>query len=388
VPPTIARAKEEAADLQKLIDKEKGGFKLEPWDWQYYSEQLRKTKYAVDDAQIRPYFELDHVLQDGVFFAAHEMYGVTVKQRTDLPVYQADVRVWEILDRDGSSIGLLYTDYFARESKHGGAWMNSYNDQSFLLDEKPIVSNVLNVPKPPAGRPALLTFDEVTTMFHEFGHALHGLLSRVEYPAMSGTNTARDFVEFPSQFNENWALDPRVFARYAKHHQTGAPMPADLVEKIKRARTFNQGYDTLEVLKSQLLDLEWHALPASAALQDPERFEEEALKKHKVDLATVPPRYHTTYFTHIWSTGYAAGYYAYAWTAVLAADSAAWFAENGGMTAENGKRYRDGVLSRGATKDPHALYLEFRGKEPTAAALLEQRGLVPSRKPGAPSTRR
>jgi peptidyl-dipeptidase Dcp len=380
VGPTVARAKEEAKELQRLIDKQKGGFKLEPWDWQYYAEQLRKAKYALDDAEVRPYFELDRVLQDGVFFAAHEMYGVTVKPRPDLPVYHPDVRAWEILDADGSSIGILYTDYFARESKHGGAWMNSFNDQSFLLDEKPIVSNVLNVPKPAAGKPALLTFDEVTTMFHEFGHALHGLFSKVKYPYMSGTNTPRDFVEFPSQFNENWALEPRVFAHYAKHFQTGAPMPVDLVEKIKKARTFNQGYDTLETLESQLLDLEWHALPATADLQDPEAFEAAALKKHGVDLAVVPPRYHTTYFSHIWGGGYAAGYYAYAWTAVLGADSAAWFAENGGMTAENGKRYRDGVLSRGATKDAHQLYVEFRGKEPSAEALLERRGLVAAKK--------
>jgi peptidyl-dipeptidase Dcp len=270
-------------------------------------------------------------------------------------------------------------DDYARESKHGGAWMNSYNDQSFLLDEKPVISNVLNVPKPAANEPALLTWDEVTTLFHEFGHGLHGLLSKVKYPYMSGTNTPRDFVEFPSQFNENWALEPRVFANYAKHYQTGAPIPAELVEKIKKARTFNQGYDTLETLEAQLVDLEWHALPASAPLQDPEKFEADALKKHKVDFAPVPPRYHSPYFSHIWG-GYAAGYYSYAWTAVLAADSAAWFAENGGMTPENGRKYRDGVLSRGSTRDARELYLAFRGKEPTAEALLIQRGLIAPKK--------
>jgi peptidyl-dipeptidase Dcp len=379
-PPAVARARAEAAELQKVIDAEHGGFKLQPWDWQFYSERVRKAKYALDDAQIRPYFELDHVLKDGVFFAAHQMYGVTIKQRTDLPVYEPDVRAWEVFDADGSSIGLLYTDYFARESKHGGAWMNSYNDQSTLLGEKPVVSNVLNIPKPAAGLPALLTFDEVTTMFHEFGHGLHGLLSRVKYPYMSGTNTPRDFVEFPSQFNESWALEPSVFASYAKHHQTGAPMPADLVAKIKKASTFNQGYDTLEALESQLIDLEWHALPALAPPQDPEKFEAAALEKHGVALASVPPRYHTTYFSHIWGGGYAAGYYAYAWTAVLAADSTAWFAEHGGMTAENGKKFRDGVLSRGATRDAHQLYLDFRGREPSVAALLEHRGLVPAKR--------
>jgi len=374
-PPAVARARAEAAELQKLIDAQHGGFKLAPWDWEYYAEQLRKTKYSLDNAQIRPYFELDHVLKDGVFFAAHQLYGVTLKQRTDLPVYLPDVRVWEVFDGDGSSIGLMYTDYFARESKHGGAWMNSYNDQSDLLGEKPVIANHLNIPKPADGEPALLTFDEVRTLFHEFGHGLHGLFSRVKYPYMSGTNTPRDFVEFPSQFNETWALEPSVFANYAKHYQTGAAMPAELVAKIKAASTFNQGHDTLSATESQLLDLEWHALPASAPLQDPEKFEAAALKKHGVDFALVPPRYHTTYFTHIWSGGYASGYYAYAWTAVLAADAAAWFAEHGGMTAANGKQFRDGVLSRGATQDAHALYLGFRGREPTAAALLDKLGL-------------
>ena len=373
--PTMAHAKAEAAELQQLIDSQKGGFKLEPWDWQFYAEQVRKAKYALDDAQVRPYFELDHVLEDGVFFAAHQMYGITVKPRKDLPVYQPDVRAWEIVDADGSSIGIIYTDYFARESKHGGAWMNSYNDQSDLLNEKPIVSNVLNIPKPAAGQPALLTFDEVTTLFHEFGHALHGLFSKVKYPYMSGTNTPRDFVEFPSQFNENWALEPTVFANYAKHYQTGAVMPKELVEKIKKARTYGEGFATLETLEAQLVDLEWHALPASAPLQDPEKFEADALKKHGVAFAPIHPRYHTTYFSHIWGGGYAAGYYAYAWTAVLAADSAAWFAEHGGMTAANGTKFRDGILSKGATKDAHQLYLEFRGKEPSADALLKQRGL-------------
>ncbi len=374
--PTVAHAKAEAAELQKMIDSEKGGFKLQPWDWQYYSEKVRKAKYALDDAQIRPYFEMNHVLQDGVFFAAHQMYGVTIKPRLDLPGYESDVKAWEVFDADGSTIGLLYTDYFARESKHGGAWMNQLNDQSDLLGERPVVINTLNIPKPTPGQPVLLTFDEVTTMFHEFGHGLHGLFSKVKYPYMSGTNTPRDFVEYPSQFNENWASEPTVFANYAKHYQTGAVMPADLVAKIKKAATFNQGYDTLETLESQLLDLEWHALKSDAPLQDPEKFEAAALKKHGVDFAPVPPRYHTTYFSHIWGGGYAAGYYAYAWTAVLAADTFAWFNEHGGMTAENGKKYRDGILSRGGTEDAHKMYVDFRGKEPTVEPLLEHRGLT------------
>ncbi len=374
-PATVARAKAEAAELQKLIDSQKGGFKLQPWDWMYYSEQVRKAKYAIDEEQVRPYFELEHVLKDGVFYAAHQLYGVNIKERTDLPVYAPEVRAWEVFDADGSSIGIIYTDYFARESKHGGAWMNSLNDQSFLLNEKPVVVNTLNIPKPAAGQPVLLTFDEVTTAFHEFGHGLHGLLSTVKYPYMSGSATPRDFVEFPSQFNENWALEPTVFANYAKHYQTGAPMPAELVAKIKKASTFNSGFATLETLEAQVLDLEWHALPASAPPQDPEKFEAAALKKHGVDFAPVPPRYHTTYFSHIWGGGYAAGYYAYAWTAVLAADAFAWFNEHGGMTPANGKKFRDGVLSRGGTKDAHQMYLDFRGKEPSVAPLLEHRGL-------------
>ena len=375
-PPAVTRARAEIAEMQKVIDKEKGGFKVQPWDWAFYAEKVRKAKYDLDDTQIRPYFELEHVLKDGVFFAANKMYGVTFKQRTDLPVYQPDVRVWEVFDADGSTIGLVYTDYYARESKHGGAWMDSFVDQAELVGAKPVVVNVLNIPKPPAGQPALLSFDEVTTMFHEFGHGLHGLFSKVKYPYMTGTATPRDFVEFPSQFNENWALEPSVLANYAKHYQTGEPMPAALVAKVKKASTFNQGFETLEALESALLDLEWHALAASAPLQDPEKFEAAALKKHGVDLAAVPPRYHTAYFSHIWPGGYAAGYYAYMWTAVLAADSFAWFGENGGMTAANGKKFRDGVLSRGGTVDAHQLYLDFRGREPSVKPLLEHRGLT------------
>ena len=374
-PGATRRARAEIADMQAVIDKEKGGFKLEPWDWAFYAEKVRKAKYDLDDAQIRPYFELDHVLKDGVFFAAHQLYGITVKQRTDLPVYNPDVRVWEIFDGDGSTIGLIYTDYFARESKHGGAWMDSFVDQSDLLGLRPVIVNVLNIPKPAAGQPALLTFDEVTTMFHEFGHGLHGLFSRVQYPYMSGTSTPRDFVEFPSQFNENWALEASVFANYAKHYQTGAAMPGELVAKIKKASKFNQGFETLEALESALVDLEWHALDAKAPLQDPEKFELAALKKHAVELRQVPPRYHTPYFQHIWNGGYAAGYYAYAWTAVLAADAFAWFTEHGGLTAENGKKFRDAILSRGGTVDAHKLYVDFRGREPKADALLEHRGL-------------
>ncbi|WP_414636602.1 M3 family metallopeptidase [Arenimonas sp.] len=374
------RSRAEIADMQAVIDRQKGGFKLQPWDYAFYAEQVRKEKYDLDESQIRPYFELDHVLKDGVFFAAHQMYGVSFKQRTDLPVYDPDARVWEVFDADGSSIGLIYTDYFARDSKQGGAWMDSLVDQSDLLGLKPVVINELNIPKPVAGQPALLTFDEVTTMFHEFGHGLHGLFSKVKYPYMSGTNTPRDFVEFPSQFNENWALEPTVLANYAKHYKTGAPMPADLVAKIKKSSTFNQGFDTLEYTEAALVDMEWYALPADAPLQDPAKFEQAALAKYKVNLPQVPPRYHSTYFSHIWPGGYGAGYYAYLWTAVLGADSFAWFQENGGMTAANGQRFRDGVLSRGGTEDAHTLYVKFRGGEPSVEPLLKQRGLVSEKK--------
>ncbi|MEO7251733.1 MAG: M3 family metallopeptidase, partial [Arenimonas sp.] len=351
----VVRAKAEIADMQAVIDREHGGFKLQPWDWAYYSEKVRKEKYDLDETQVRPYFELDHVLKDGVFFAAHQMYGVTFKQRTDLPVYNPDTRVWEVFDADGSTVGLMYTDYFARESKQGGAWMDSFVDQSELMGTKPVVYNELNITKPAAGQPVLLTFDEVTTMFHEFGHGLHGLFSKVKYPYMSGTNTPRDFVEVPSQFNENWALEPTVLANYAKHYQTGAPMPADLVAKIKKSSTFNEGFGTLEYTEAALVDMEWNALPASAPLQEPIAFEQAALKKHHVDLPQVPPRYHSTYFSHIWPGGYSAGYYAYLWTAVLGADSYAWFNEHGGMNAANGKLYREGVLSRGGTMDAHQM---------------------------------
>ncbi len=375
----VSRAKQEVADMQQLVDKAHGGFKIEPWDWSFYSEKVRKAKYDLDEAEQRPYFELDHVLKDGVFFAAQQLYGVHFKERKDLPVYEPDVRVFEVLDADDSTVGLIYTDYFARESKRGGAWMESLVDQTDLLGQKPVVVNVLNIAKPGPGVPVLLTFDEVTTMFHEFGHALHGLFSKVKYPYMSGTNTPRDFVEFPSQFNENWALEPRVLASYAKQHETGAPMPKALVAKIKKSSTFNEGYKTLEATADALLDLDWHSLPATAALQDVEKFEAASLKKHGVDLPQVPPRYHTAYFSHIWPGGYAAGYYAYMWTAVLAADAFAWFGEHGGMTAENGKRFRDAVLSRGGTVDAHDLYLAFRGHEPAVEPLMTKRGLVADR---------
>ena len=373
-PAAADQARREISDMQAVIDREKGGFTLQPWDWSHYAEKVRAEKFELDESQIRPYFELDHVLIDGIFFAAHKLYGITCKQRTDLPGFHPDVRVWEVFNADGSTVGLIYFDCFARETKKGGAWMDALVDQSELLGTKPVIINVLNITKPAAGEPALLSFDDVITAFHEFGHGLHGLFSQVKYPTMAGTSTPRDFVEFPSQFNENWALEPTVLANYAKHYQTGAPMPAELVEKIKKSSTFNQGFDTLEYVQAALIDMEWNALPASALLQDPVAFEQAALAKHHVDLAQVPPRYHSWYFTHIWSGGYHAGYYAYLWTAVLGADSYAWFNERGGMTAANGKRYRDGILSRGGTMDSHQLYLNFRGQEAVIEPLLRQRG--------------
>ena len=376
----VGKAKGEAAKMQTLVNKQKGKFKLAPWDWQFYAEQVRKAEYNLDEAQIKPYFELDRVLHDGVFFAANKLYGLTFKERHDLPVYQPDVRVFEVFDADGKSMALWYADYYKRDNKAGGAWMDSFVDQSGLFNAHPVVFNVCNFTKPAAGQPALLSFDDVTTMFHEFGHALHGMFSNVKYPQMAGTNTTRDFVEFPSQFNEHWASDPAVFANYAKHYQTGVPMAADLVEKIKKARTFNQGFATTEYLAAALLDQAWHTLPADAPKQDVDKFEAEALKRYHVDYALVPPRYRSSYFAHIWGGGYSAGYYAYLWSEVLDDDAFYWFRENGGMTRENGQRFRDMILSRGSTQEMDALYRAFRGRDPSVEPLLEQRGLKAEKK--------
>jgi len=375
VPAATAKAAGEQADMQALVDKQKGGFKIAPWDWQFYAEQVRKAQYDLDESQIKPYFELDRVLHDGVFYAANKLYGLTFKERKDIPVYQPDVRVFEVFDADGKSLALWYADYFKRDSKSGGAWMDSFIDQSGLLGSKPVVFNVCNFTKPAAGQPALLSFGDVTTMFHEFGHALHGMLSNVKYPTLAGTSVPRDFVEFPSQFNEHWAMEPTVFANYAKHYKTGAPMPAALVDKIKKSHTFNQGFDTTEYLAAALLDMTWHSIPADAPKQDVDKFEKEALKKYNIDVPTVPPRYRTPYFAHIWGGGYSAGYYAYLWSEVLDDDAYYWFKEHGGMTRENGQRFREMVLSRGSTQDMAALYRAFRGRDPSVEPLLEERGL-------------
>ena len=373
VPAATAKARAEAARMQKLIDAEKGGFQLGPQDWQYYAEQVRKAEYDLDDSQIKPYFELDRVLHDGVFFAANKLYGVTFKERKDLQVYNPDVRVFEVFDSNGKSLALFYADYFQRSNKDGGAWQDSFVDQSSLLNAKPVVINVCNFSKPSAGHPAQLSFDDVTTMFHEFGHALHAMFSNIRYPMLG--SVSRDFVEFPSQFNEHWATDPTVFANYAKHYQTGKPMPPELVNKIKRSRKFNQGYATTEYVAAALLDMAWHSLPSTAPQQDANKFEADALKRFQIDLPQVPPRYHTTYFSHIWDGGYSAGYYAYLWSEVLDDDAFYWFKEHGGLTRANGQRFRDLVLSKGGTQDVATTFRNFRGRDPMVEPLLEERGL-------------
>jgi peptidyl-dipeptidase Dcp len=379
-PASVARARVEARDIQAMIDKDqkalgKPSFKLEPWDWEHYSEQVRKAKYDLDESQIKPYFELNNVLENGVFYAAHQLYGLNFKERHDIPVYQPDVRVFEVSNADGSPLALFYCDYFKRDNKNGGAWMDNFVGQSKLLGTKPVIYNVANFTKPAPGQPALLSWDDVITMFHEFGHALHGMFSNEEYPTLSGTNTARDFVEFPSQFNEHWATVPEVFDHFAKHYQTGAAMPAELVAKMRKAGQFNKGYDMTELVAAALLDMQWHTLPASAPLQDADKFEAAALKKDKVDLSYVPPRYRSSYFLHIWGNGYSAGYYAYSWTQMLADDAYEWFKEHGGLTRENGDRFRAMVLSRGNSEDLAKMYRDWRGKDPSIEPMLIDRGL-------------
>jgi peptidyl-dipeptidase Dcp len=376
VPAATARARQEAAQMQALIDQQGGGFKLAPWDWQYYSEQVRKAQYALDENQLKPYFLLDNVLKNGVFYAANQLYGLTFKERKDIPVYQPDVRVFEVFDKDGKSMALFYCDYFKRDNKGGGAWMDTFVDQSGLFGTKPVVFNVANFTKPAPGQPALLTFSDVTTMFHEFGHALHGMFSNVEYPTVAGTNVPRDFVEFPSQFNEHWALYPTVFANYAKNYQTGAPMPQELVDKIKKASTFNQGFATTEYLAASLLDIAWHTIPPGSPQQDVDAFETAALNKYNVGMYEVPPRYRTSYFSHIWAGGYASSYNAYLWSEVIDDDAYAWFVENGGLTRANGQKFRDMILSRGGTMDVADLYRAFRGRDPNVKYLIEDRGLA------------
>jgi peptidyl-dipeptidase Dcp len=375
IPSATAKAKKEAADIQEVIDRQKGGFQVQAWDWNFYSEQVRKAKYDIDESQVKPYFELDNVLKNGVFYAATQLYGITFKQRTDLPVYDPDVKVYEVFDKDGSSMALFYCDYFKRSNKNGGAWMDNLVGQSKLLGTKPVIYNICNFAKPVAGQPALISFEDVTTMFHEFGHGLHGIFADQQYPVLSGTNTARDFVEFPSQFNEHWASYPQVFNNYAKHYKTGAVMPKELVDKIKKAATFNQGYMLTEILAAADLDMQWHTLTADEPKQDVDAFEKAALAKTHLDLPQVPPRYRSSYFLHIWSNGYASGYYAYLWTEMLDDDAYAWFTEHGGLTRENGQRFRDMILSRGNSMDLATAFRNFRGSDPKIEPMLQNRGL-------------
>ncbi len=374
-PAAVANARREGADIQAIIDQEKGGFQLASWDWDFYSEKVRKVRYAFDESQLKPYFELNHVITDGVFFAAGKLYGLTFKERKDLPVYLPDVRIWEVSDKDGKPLALFIGDYYARPSKRGGAWMNSYVPQSLLMGTKPVVANHLNIPKPPAGEPTLLTYDEVRTAFHEFGHALHGMFSNVKYPRFSGTSVPRDFVEYPSQVNEMWATWPEILKNYAKHYKTGAPMPTELLDKMEAAKKFNEGFRTTEYLAATLLDQAWHQLKAEQIPTDTLAFEAEALKKAGVDYPPVPPRYRSTYFSHAFAGGYSAGYYSYIWSEVLDADTVDWFEKHGGLKRENGDRFRETLLSRGGSDEALKLFRNFTGGDPDVAPLLKRRGL-------------
>ena len=384
-PPAVANAKREAADMQKVVDQEKGGFQVASWDWPFYSEKVRKARYAFDESELRPYYELNHVILDGVFFAAGKLYGLTFKERHDIPVYQPDVRVFEVYDRDGKPLALFLGDYYARPSKRGGAWMNAYVQQSDLFATKPVVANHLNIPKPPPGEPTLLTHDEVRTAFHEFGHALHGMFSNVKYPRFSGTSVPRDFVEYPSQVNEMWATWPEVLKNYAKHYKTGEPIPQALLDKVIAAEKFNQGYKTTEYLSASLLDQAWHQLNPSEVPKDAVAFEAEALHKAGVDFPPVPPRYRSFYFSHAFAGGYSAGYYSYIWSEVLDADTVEWFKEHGGLKRENGDRFRAMLLSRGGSADALGLFKNFVGRDPYVEPLLKRRGL--DRTPGSDGTK-
>jgi peptidyl-dipeptidase Dcp len=378
VPAATANVATEAKDIQDVIDAQKGGFQLQPWDWEFYSEQVRKAKYDLDESQVRPYFEMNTVLQNGVFYAANQLYGLTFKERKDIPVWHADVRVFEVFDADGKPLALFYCDYYKRDNKNGGAWMSSFVRQSKLMGTLPVVYNVANLPKPAEGAPALISFSDVVTMFHEFGHALHGMFAASEYPGLSGTAVARDFVEFPSQFNEHWATYPAIFDHYAKDYKTGAPMPAELAAKIKNAADFNQGYELTELLAAAELDMQWHSLPVGAPLQQPDEFEKAALEKKGLTSSYVPPRYRSSYFSHIWGGGYAAGYYAYLWSEMLDDDAFQWFQEHGGLTRANGDRFRAMVLSRGNTEDLAKMYEAWLGSEPKIDPMLKYRGLEKS----------
>ncbi|WP_229263381.1 M3 family metallopeptidase [Duganella dendranthematis] len=373
--PAVNNARKEAADLQAVVDADKGGFKIDASDWAFYTDKVRAQRFAFDENQLKPYFELNNVLTNGVFYAANKLYGLSFKERKDLPVYNPDVRVFDVFDADGKQLAIFIADMYARSNKQGGAWMNEYISQSSLLGTHSVVANHLNIPKPPAGEPTLLTYDEVKTAFHEFGHALHGMFSNVKYPRFSGTSVPRDFVEYPSQVNEMWAVWPEVLSNYAKHYKTGEPMPKELLDKVLASKKFNQGFLTTEYLSASLLDQRWHQLTPAQIPTDVLAFEAQSLKDMGVDFAPVPPRYRTTYFSHSFSGGYSAGYYAYLWSEKLDADTVEWFKENGGLQRKNGDWFRAKLLSRGGTDDAMNLFRNFRGRDPVIEPLLERRGL-------------
>jgi len=374
-PAAVSNARSEAKDLEAQLQKDHAGSKLESWDWAYYTEKVRKEKYNLDTSLMKPYFELERVLFDGVFFAAEKLFGITFKERKDLRAYHEEARVFEVFNEDGSKLGLFIGDFFTRDSKHGGAWMNNLVDQSKLLSQKPVVVNNLNIPKPRAGEPALLTFDETSTLFHEFGHALHGLLSDVTYPRFSGTNVERDFVEFPSQVNEMWMLWPEVVANYAKHHETGEVLPADWIASLKASETFNEGFETTSYLAAAILDLAWHEV-ADESISDVSQFEINAIQDYGLDFEPVPVRYKSGYFSHVFSGGYSAGYYGYIWSELLDADTVNWFKQNGGLTRQNGEKFRKELLSRGGSIDSMDMFRNFRGQDPQIEPLLTRRGLL------------
>jgi peptidyl-dipeptidase Dcp len=380
-PAAVANAKREAAEQQQIVDQEKGGFQIAACDWDFYSEKVRKAKYDFDESQLRPYYELNHVILDGVFYAANKEYGLTFKERHDLPVYQPDVRVFDVFDRDGKPLAIFIGDYYARSSKRGGAWMNAYVQQSEFLGTKPVVANHLNIPKPPPGEPTLLTHDEVRTAFHEFGHALHGMFSNIKYPRFSGTSVPRDFVEYPSQVNEMWATWPEVLKNFAKHYKTGEPIPQALLDKVAASEKFNQGFKTTEYLAASLLDQSWHQLDPSQIPTDAIAFEKQSLQKADVDYPPVPPRYRSFYFSHAFAGGYSAGYYSYLWSEVLDADTVEYFKQHGGLTRENGDLFREKLLSRGGSADALSLFKNFTGRDPYIEPLLKRRGL--DRAPGS-----
>lgn len=374
--PAVETARREAKDIQDLIDQQKGGFKLEPWDWNFYAEQVRKAKFDLDENQIKPYFEITTVLEKGVFFAAEKFYGLTFKKRTDLPVYHPDVVTYEVFDHDGKSLAIYYLDFYTRDSKNGGAWMSNFVEQSYLLGTKPVIVNCYNYQKPAPGKPSLISYDDVTTIFHEFGHSIHGMFASQKYPSLSGTNVPRDFVEFPSQINEHWALDPVVLKNYAIHYETKQPIPQALVDKIKKAATFNQGYMTTELVSAAALDMDWHSVTSEGQLLPVLDFEKQSLKNHGFTLSTVPPRYHTPYFAHIWGGGYSAGYYAYLWSETLDSDAWEWIMKNGGLTRENGDRFRKHILSVGNSVDLNQAFRDFTGHDPDIKPLLRNRGFI------------